>query len=362
MKTSQLEPPPASAATMTLSDFQDGHHLQQRSQSRSATIILKLLGVPVLVILLVLLGTFTLKDILAPTNHDMISFQPVSDPLILKLWNGRASIGDGMYEDADTTISVYLAQREHNMTDNATEASPSSTSAAVIICPGGSYRTLNTQGAGHRVARWLHAHGITAVVLEYRLPHGRSSVPALDAHRAIRTVRSNAVAWQVDPSRIGIMGFSAGGHVAATAGTHFDLGDPDAVDPVERTSCRPDFVALAYPVVTMGKKAHKRSKRNLLGRKPTREQIQFYSLETQVTTETPPMFLAHALNDAKVSSEYNSKALFEALQAKNISSQYLELPRGGHGLNHQSGPMWDAWQEQSLKWLMEHHFVSSIAS
>jgi acetyl esterase/lipase len=369
MKTSQPKPPPTSAATMTLSDFQeDGYHLQQRSQSRSATIILKLLGVPV-VILIVLLGVFTLKDRLAPTNQDMISFHHFastiassSDPLILKLWNGRAPIGDGMYEDADTTITVYLAQGEQNTNENTTETSPSSMSAAVIICPGGSYHTLNTQGAGHRVARWLHAHGVTAVVLEYRLPHGRSSVPALDAHRAIRTVRSYAVAWQVDPSRIGIMGFSAGGHVAATAGTHFDLGNPEAVQLVDRASCRPDFVVLAYPVVTMGKKAHVRSKRNLLGRKPTREQIQFYSLETQVTTETPPMFLAHALDDAKVSSKYNSKALFEALQGKNISSQYLELPWGGHGLNRQRGPMWDAWQEQSLEWLVEHHFVSSLAS
>jgi acetyl esterase/lipase len=357
MKTSQLQPPPASAASMTLSDFQDGRHLQQRSHSRSTAITLKLLVVPI-VILLGLLAVFTLNDRLAPNNQDRITFQP---SYILKLWNGRAPIGDGMYEDADTTITVYLAPGEQSTNHNITKASPS-TSAAVIICPGGSYHTLNTQGAGHRVARWLNTHGITAVVLEYRLPHGRSSVPALDAHRAIRTVRSNAVAWQVDPSRIGIMGFSAGGHVAATAGTHFDLGNPEAVQLVDRASCRPDFVLLAYPVVTMGKKAHVRSKRNLLGRKPTREQIQFYSLETQVTTETPPMFLAHAINDVKVSSDYNSKVLFEALQAKNISSQYLELPRGGHGLNHQSGPMWDSWQTESLEWLMEHHFASSVAS
>jgi acetyl esterase/lipase len=264
-----------------------------------------------------------------------------------------------MYEDADTTITVYLAQGEH--TNYSTTKASASASAAVIICPGGGYKKLITQEEGHLVARWLNTHGITAIVLEYRLPYGRSSVPASDAHRAIRTVRSNALNWQVNPSRIGIMGFSAGGHVAATVGTHFDLGNPDAVDLVDRASCRPDFVALAYPVVTMGENAHATSKRNLLGLAPTREQIQFYSLETQVSAETPPMFLAHALDDAKVSAENNSKALFEALQAKKISSRYLELPRGDHGLNQHRGPMWDAWQEQSLKWLMEHHFVSSVA-
>ncbi len=112
----------------------------------------------------------------------------------------------------------------------------------------------------------------------------------------------------------------------------------------------------------MGANAHVISKRNLLGPAPTHEQIQFYSLETQVTTETPPMFLAHALDDVKVSSDYNSKALFEALQAKNISSQYLDLPRGGHGLNYQRGPMWYPWQTECLEWLVEHHFVSSITS
>jgi acetyl esterase/lipase len=245
--------------------------------------------------------------------------------------------------------------------NHSTAEVPASTSAAVIICPGGGYILLNTQGAGHNVARWLNTQGITAIVLEYRLPYERSSVPALDAHRAIRTVRSNAVAWQIDPSRIGIMGFSAGGHVAATAGTHFDLGNPEAVQLVDRASCRPDFVVLAYPVVTMGKNAHAGSKLNLLGPAPTREQIQYFSLETQVTAQTPPMFLAHALNDVKVSPN-NSKDLFEALQAKNISSQYLELPWGGHGFNGQRGPMWDAWQKHTLEWLVEHHFVSSVAS
>jgi acetyl esterase/lipase len=350
MKTpQQLQHPPASVASMALSAF-GGRHEQHRRQSRSAVVFLKRLGVPIFV----LWGLFTLMGRLGS----------LPEPLILTLWNGRAPIGDGMYEDADTTIAVYLAEGGHtNDSTGTTKASASATaSAAVIICPGGGYSYLSTEREGHLVARWLNTHGITAVVLEYRLPYGRSSVPASDAHRAIRTVRSNAIAWQVDPSRIGIMGFSAGGHVAATVGTHFDLGNPDAVDLVDRASCRPDLVVLAYPVVTMGENAHVISKRNLLGPAPTREHIQFYSLETQVTTETPPMFLAHALNDVIVPPENNSKALFEALQAKNISSRYVELPWGGHGLNRQSGPMWDAWQEQSLDWLVEHHFASSAAS
>jgi acetyl esterase/lipase len=324
-----------------------GRHCRQhqlRRQSRSAA-VLKGLGIPIVV----LLGLFRLGS----------SF----DPLILTLWNGRAPIEDGMYEDAVTTISVYLAQGEAYLNHSTTKAStPTSGSAAVIICPGGGYQRLVTQEEGHLVARWLHTRGVTAIVLEYRLPDGRSSVPALDAQRAIRTVRSNAFAWQVDPSRIGIMGFSAGGHVAATAGTHFDLGHPEAVDVVDRVSCRPDFVLLTYPVITMGVNAHARSKRNLLGPAPTPEQIQFYSLETQVTTETPPMFLAHAFDDVNVLPDYNSKVLFEALQAKNISSRYLVLPRGAHGLNQHGGPMWAEWQKQSLEWLLEHDIVSSVPS
>jgi acetyl esterase/lipase len=334
---------------MTLSAFQ-GRHDQHRRKSQSAAVFLKRLGVPIVL----LWGLFTLMGRMGSS----------SEPLILTLWNGKAPIGDGIYEDADTTISVYLAQGEAYLNHSTTKAStPTSASAAVIICPGGGYSYLSTEREGHLVARWLNTYGITAIVLEYRLPYGRSTVPASDAHRAIRTVRSNAVAWQVDPSRIGIMGFSAGGHVAATVGTHFDHGNPEAIDVVDRASCRPDFVLLAYPVVTMGENAHVISKRNLLGPAPTREQIQFYSLEAQVTTETPPMFLAHALDDVVVPPDYNSKVLFEALQAKHISSRYLELPSGGHGLDHQSGPMWDTWQEQSLKWLVNNHFVSpTVAS
>jgi acetyl esterase/lipase len=202
----------------------------------------------------------------------------------------------------------------------------------------------------------LNTYGITGVVLEYRLPKGRSFVPLLDAQRAIRTVRANAKAWGVDTAKVGIIGFSAGGHLASTAGTHFDDGDPKAEDPVERQSCRPDFMILVYPVITMGEKSHGGSRTNLLGNKPDDKQVKLFSNETQVTAKTPPAFLAHAKDDKVVVPE-NSKAFYDALLAQKVPAKYLELASGGHGLNGYKGPMWDAWQSQSLAWLGEMKFV-----
>ena len=224
--------------------------------------------------------------------------------------------------------------------------------AAVVICPGGGYGGLVTGAEGHGIAKWLNQHGITGIVLEYRLPAGRAMVPLSDAQRAIRMARSNAKEWGLNPERVGIMGFSAGGHLASTAATHFDDGNATAKDALERVSCRPDFAILVYPVVTMGEKTHQGSKNNLLGKDPSPKQVELFSNEKQVTKQTPPMFLAHALDDKPVPPE-NSKMLFEALQAQKIPAKYLELPSGGHGLNGYKGPMWDAWQKQSLEWLAE---------
>lgn len=223
---------------------------------------------------------------------------------------------------------------------------------AVVICPGGGYGGLVTGAEGHGIAKWLNQHGITGIVLEYRLPAGRALVPLSDAQRAIRMARSNAKDWGLNPQRIGIMGFSAGGHLASTAATHFDDGDAAAKEALEKVSCRPDFAILVYPVVTMGEKTHQGSKNNLLGKDPSPKQVELFSNEKQVTKQTPPIFLAHALDDKPVPPE-NSKMLYEALQAQKISSKYLALPSGGHGLNGYKGPMWDAWQKQSLEWLAE---------
>ena len=204
-----------------------------------------------------------------------------------------------------------------------------------------------TDAEGHGIAKWLNRHGITGVVLEYRLPAGRSFVPLLDAQRAIRTVRMNAKKWGLEPSRIGIMGFSAGGHLASTAGTHCDDGDAAAAEEVDRLSSRPDFMILVYPVISMGEQAHQGSRTNLLGKDPSPKLVELFSNEKQVTAKTPPTFLAHALDDTPVPPE-NSKAFYEALQSQKVPSQYLELPSGGHGLNGYKGPMWDAWQATSM--------------
>lgn len=259
-----------------------------------------------------------------------------------KLWNGKAPLGNGQFEKGDAQITVHKPEKPNG--------------TAIVICPGGGYGGLVTGPEGHGIATWLNRHGITGIVLEYRLPRGRSYVPLLDAQRAIRTVRVNAKAWGIDPAKVGIMGFSAGGHLASTAGTHFDDGDPNTADPIERNSCRPDFMVLVYPVITMGEKTHGGSKNNLLGKNPDKKLVELFSNEKQVTAKTPPTFLAHAKDDMPVPPE-NSKAFYDALQTQKLPAKYLELPSGGHGLNGYKGPMWDAWQEQSLAWLAEMKFL-----
>ncbi len=269
------------------------------------------------------------------------------DPQRIALWKGRAPIGEGKFEEAEAWITVHRPAQGNG--------------AAVVICPGGGYGGLVTGAEGHGIAEWLNRHGIAGVVLEYRLPAGRAFVPLLDAQRALRTVRSNAKEWGIEPSRIGVMGFSAGGHLASTAGTHFDDGDPKAADAVDRASCRPDFLILIYPVITLGENTHQGTKTNLLGKEPSPKLVELFSNEKQVTARTPPTFLAHALDDKAVPPEH-SKAFYQALQAEKIPSKYLELPSGGHGLNGYKGPMWDAWQEQSLAWLAELKLIPAEAA
>lgn len=282
-------------------------------------------AIPLTVILALLLG--------AP-----LFAQDAPKPLTLPLWpEGKAPNGDGTFDPSKrATITLHRP------------ANPNG--AAAVICPGGGYGGVVIGPEGHGIAKWLNQHGVTGIVLRYRLPKGRSSVPLLDAQRALRTVRSRAAEWKCAPNRLGIIGFSAGGHLASTAATHFDPGIRDADDPIERLSSRPDFTILVYPVITMGEKTHGGSKRNLLGKAPTEDLVTLYSNEKQVTAKTCPSYLAHAKDDRLVVPA-NSELFYQALQKHEVKSVYLELPSGGHGLNGYKGPMWDAWQNGSLKWL-----------
>jgi len=263
----------------------------------------------------------------------------------LSIWSGDAPVGDGTTEKIEVPITVHHAPQDKAI------------GAAIIICPGGGYGMLVKGGEGHGIAKWLNEHGITGIVLEYRLPNGRPNVPLLDAQRAIRTVRANSKKWGIRPDQVGIIGFSAGGHLASTAITHFDAGNPKADDLVERISSRPDFGILVYPVVSMGKLSHGGSRANLLGQDPKPELIRLFSNEMQVTEKTPPVFLAHALDDKVVVPE-NSRLFHEALLEHKVPAKFLELPSGGHGLNGYKGPMWDAWQKQSLEWLIELKLIT----
>lgn len=257
-------------------------------------------------------------------------------PEVLSLWNGKAPVGATGFSDENPTITVHRPDKPNG--------------TAVVICPGGGYGGVVIQPEGHGIARWLNKHDITGVVLNYRLPKGRTDVPLRDALRAIQMTRVNAKAWGIDASRIGVMGFSAGGHLASTCATQFTAGDPKSKDPHARVSSRPDFAILIYPVITMGKHTHGGSRRNLLGANPTSGAIKAMSSELRVTPSTPPTFLAHAIDDKPV-PPIHSQLFYKALKANKVKAKYLELPNGGHGLNGYKGPSWDAWQKQSLEWL-----------
>ena len=264
----------------------------------------------------------------------------------LPLWPDRAPVGGGQFETLRCQVSPRAVWRDAMPIGDGTPevvypqmtvfhpAPDRATGAAVVICVGGGYMRLVLPHEGPRVAQWLASHGVLAVVAEYRMPQGRPEVPLADAQRALRLVRSRAREWKVDPACVGIMGFSAGGHLASTAGTHFDDGDLQAADPLDRISSRPDFMLLIYPVISMGDLTHAISKKNLLGANPTPAQVERYSNEQQVTARTPPAFLAHAADDKGVPAEH-SRMFFASLRAKGVPAEYLELPNGGHGLHEE---------------------------
>ena len=239
------------------------------------------------------------------------------------------------------------------------------TGQAVIICPGGGYGYLAYDIEGSDVAKFFNAKGIAAFVLKYRPPVSKCNIipyqsPLLDAQRAIRLVRYHCAEWNIDSAKIGIMGFSAGGHLAATAGTHFDAGKKDADDPVETLSSRPDFLILIYPVITMQPPyTHQGSRESLLGKNPDDSLIQEFSNELHVTQNTPPVFIVHADDDTAVPAE-NSLMFYEALRKNNISTEIHIYPKGGHGFGLALGKGYlETWPDRCIDWLRglnkQHH-------
>jgi len=224
---------------------------------------------------------------------------------------------------------------------------------AIIICPGGGYSILAASHEGYDVAKKLNEIGVAAFVLKYRIPDDKTMLnkeigPLQDAQRAIQIVREEAVEWNINPSRIGILGFSAGGHLASTAGTHFNKA---VIENKNNTSLRPDFMVLVYPVISFTDSVgHVGSRDNLLGKNPSEEKIRAYSGELQVVANTPPAFLVHAGNDDVVKVQ-NSIRFYEAEQKNNIPAEMHIYPKGGHGFGMNNPTTKDLWVERLKNWL-----------
>lgn len=229
---------------------------------------------------------------------------------------------------------------------------------AVVICPGGGYGHLAVDHEGKQVGEWLNSFGVTGFMLKYRLTPYRHPTQLNDAQRAIRTVRARAKEFKLDPARIGILGFSAGGHLASTAGTKFDKGSPEAKDEIDKVSCRPDFMVLAYPVISFTTEyTHVGSRNNLLGKDASPELIESLSNEKQVTSETPPTFLFHTAADTGVPPE-NSILFFMALRKAKIPSELHIYEQGKHGIGLASkDPVLSTWPKRCEDWLGVRGFL-----
>jgi acetyl esterase/lipase len=229
----------------------------------------------------------------------------------------------------------------------------SATKTGVIVCPGGGYGFLAKDHEGDQIARWLNSIGISAFVLQYRIaPRYHYPAPIQDARRAIRFARARAAEYRISADRIGIWGFSAGGHLASTTGTHFDSGNPGAADSIDRMSCRPDFMILAYPVISFTTPyTHRGSMRNLLGDNPDPKLVESLSNETQVTPQTPPTFLFATNEDTGVPPE-NSVLFYLALRKAGVPAEMHIYERGPHGVGlAATDAVLVTWTQRLKDWL-----------
>ena len=267
------------------------------------------------------------------------------------LWPEGAPGAKGTEDGDKPSLTIYLPEKDK------------ANGAAVVIFPGGGYGHLAMGHEGHQIAEWLNSFGVAGFIVKYR--HSRSGAgyghpaPLQDAQRAIRTVRSGDKEWNVDPNRIGIIGFSAGGHLASSAGTHFQQRYSEEKDEIDRASCRPDFMILMYPVISFTEPfTHKGSRRNLLGENPDEELVENLSNEKQVTAETPPTFLVHADDDKPVPPE-NSIAFYLALKKANVPAEMHIYEKGGHGFGPGAGKgAVSSWMLRCSDWMRGRGLLS----
>ncbi len=289
-----------------------------------------------------------MKKILFLTFITLMSINGISQEKILLYPNGASESNElktpESYRDKEFIIDIseprmyaYPAAKEK------------ANGTAVIICPGGGYSGVSQIKEGSEIAKWFNDLGVTAFVLYYRMPNGHYEIPLKDAQTAFEIVRNRAKEWNIKKSKIGIMGFSAGGHLASTAGTHF-----------KTNAERPAFMILAYPVITMQKEGtHAGSRNNLLGKNPSEDLVKMYSNELQVTKKTPPTFLVHAQDDGAVPLATNSEKFYEALKANKVKCELKTYEKGGHGFGmRKKGIPADNWDQELKKWLITMKLIN----
>lgn len=271
--------------------------------------------------------------------------QKTPEPILL--WPDGAPGAVGNEPVDQPTIQVYPAPPE------------TAARTAVVVCPGGGYAHLAMDHEGDQIARWLNSFGVSAVVLKYRLGmRYHHPAPLQDVQRAIRLTRSQAQEWGFTAERVGVIGFSAGGHLASSSGTHFEPGHSDSTDPVERVSSRPDFMILVYPVISLTTEyTHQGSKRNLLGESPEPSIVELMSNELQVADQTPPAFLVHSTDDRVVPPE-NSVLFYLALRRAGVPAEMHIYLHGGHGYGlGRTDAILSSWPERCRDWMMKNGWL-----
>ena len=281
-------------------------------------------------------------------------------PFVLKLWPDKIPYSNGTLAEEITTDKGHIRNIQDPTITVYLPAADKATGAAVVICPGGGYWLLAIHHEGYDIAKWLNTLGIAGIVVKNRLPTSENitdtaEVAMTDAQRAVRLARYHANDWGLQADKICIIGFSAGGHLASTVGTHFDYGQKDSPDSVQQVSCRPDFMILMYPVISMTEDyMHHGSMHNLLGKHPDKSQMLRFSNEKQVTDATPQAFIV-ASTDDKTVPVANSIAFYEALLAHGIPAELHLFHSGqhGYGLGRRDGTSHNLWPQNCAAWLQD---------